>query len=385
MEIEIPEFDAPSWLNSQDATTIQRRMMENLPEGIDRTEGGFPWDLTKPTALEKAEALQFHMIQALKMMYSMWATGAWLDLHGLEVKLERKLRTKAEGTVTVKGNDGIIIPQGFIFATAATVTTESKRYQSIESAQIISGSVDIHVESVEAGAEYNTPEDTVVLMETPLGGITSITNCDVITGGADDETDDDYRKRIIEAERSGSFTGCDSDYVRWAKEVAGVSSVVYVNPLWNGPGTVQVLVADSNGNKVNEDVIERVYNHIVSPDDRSARLAPIGADVTVDSVKAFSIDIAYDFICKEGINADDIHTSFEDGVIKYFADEAVGNLQISYNRIRAIIEGIEGVVRLLYLDIVADGNQELAEAEIVKMPLGHYPELKSIERKVIEA
>ena len=43
------------------------------------------------------------------------------------------------------------------------------------------------------------------------------------------------------------------------------------------------------------------------------------------------------------------------------------------------------MIRLLYLDIVADGNQELAEAEIVKMPLGHYPELKSIERKVIEA
>jgi len=48
-------FVAPSWLENQDAGTIHQRMMKTLPEDIDDTEGGFPWDFTKPTALEKAE------------------------------------------------------------------------------------------------------------------------------------------------------------------------------------------------------------------------------------------------------------------------------------------------------------------------------------------
>ena len=48
------EFKAPSFLNDQDAETIHKRMMEELPPDIDDTEGGFPWDFTKPTALEKS-------------------------------------------------------------------------------------------------------------------------------------------------------------------------------------------------------------------------------------------------------------------------------------------------------------------------------------------
>jgi hypothetical protein len=64
-EMPIPEFKAPSFLNDQDAETIHKRMMDELPPDIDDTEGGFPWDFTKPTALEKAEMLEFHLVETL--------------------------------------------------------------------------------------------------------------------------------------------------------------------------------------------------------------------------------------------------------------------------------------------------------------------------------
>ena len=57
------DFVIPSWLNDQDAETIHKRMMAALPADIDDTEAGFPWDLTKPSALEKAELLQFHLVE----------------------------------------------------------------------------------------------------------------------------------------------------------------------------------------------------------------------------------------------------------------------------------------------------------------------------------
>lgn len=76
-----PVFVPPSWLNDQDAETIHKRMMEALPADIDDTEGGFPWDMTMPTALEKAEMLEFHLVETLKLMQPMWAYGEWLDYH----------------------------------------------------------------------------------------------------------------------------------------------------------------------------------------------------------------------------------------------------------------------------------------------------------------
>ena len=87
----IPEFIKPSWLDDQDANTIQARMMGTLPEDIDDTEGGFPWDFTMPTALEKAEMLEFHLIETLKIMHPMWSYGEFLDYHaqGVGIKSEQ--------------------------------------------------------------------------------------------------------------------------------------------------------------------------------------------------------------------------------------------------------------------------------------------------------
>ena len=82
------EFIMPDWLKNQDAETIHRRMMARLPPDIDDTEGGFPWDFTKPTALEKAELLQFHLVETLKIMFPEWSYGEYLDLHAQRVAFE---------------------------------------------------------------------------------------------------------------------------------------------------------------------------------------------------------------------------------------------------------------------------------------------------------
>ena len=91
----IVPFKPPEWLGGMSSRSIQERMMQNLPLDIDKTEGGFVWDLTFPTALEKAELLQFHLIRALHMMHHMWAEGRWLDYHAHENGLVRKPKNKA--------------------------------------------------------------------------------------------------------------------------------------------------------------------------------------------------------------------------------------------------------------------------------------------------
>ena len=65
-------------------------------------------------------------------------------------------------------------------------------------------------------------------MMDPIAGVTLVNNADKITGGAEEEDDESLRLRIAEYdETSGeSFVGCDADYIRWAKEVSGVGTVL---------------------------------------------------------------------------------------------------------------------------------------------------------------
>ena len=64
------------------ADEIHRRMMAELPDDIDDMPGGFPYDMTRPAALEKAELINFHLARALMIAFPQFAWDEWLDLHG---------------------------------------------------------------------------------------------------------------------------------------------------------------------------------------------------------------------------------------------------------------------------------------------------------------
>ena len=114
--MSLVEFKQPDWLNGQSARAINQRMMEGLPDDLDKVEAGFIWDLTMPSAEEKSELLQYHMVLALKTMFHMWANGRWLDYHAHDCGLNRKEANKSYGYVTVTGDPGTVIKEGFIFS-----------------------------------------------------------------------------------------------------------------------------------------------------------------------------------------------------------------------------------------------------------------------------
>ena len=57
-----PEFIRPDFIENNSADEIHQRMMNNLPADIDDMPGGFPYDFTKPAALEKDEFINYHMV-----------------------------------------------------------------------------------------------------------------------------------------------------------------------------------------------------------------------------------------------------------------------------------------------------------------------------------
>lgn len=340
------EFTPPEFVDGAEPEEIQQRMMDALPDGIDDMPGGFPYDFTMPTAIEKSELIQFHLVRTLMLMFPQYAWGDWLDLHAAAAGIERRPAGYASGSVTVTGDPGTVIPDGAIFCTEATDSTPALEYAA-DSMAIIpeSGSVTVEVTAVEAGRESNTKKNTVVFALTSIKGLSTVNNPDDITGGTDVESDEDLLERIEEENfRDGAtFIGNDSDYIRWAKEVVGVGDCIVV-PTWNGPGTVKLIIVDSNGEPANTRLIEAVYDHIVSPHDRSLRLLPTAcAELTVEAATTKKIS----YTCT-GLVYDDttdiptIVSQFKELVMKEYSEAKVEGILV-YNQVRPLITDIPGV------------------------------------------
>lgn len=351
------EFVSPEFIDNSDPDTIQARMMNNLPVDISDMPADFPYDFTMPTAIEISRLIQYNLTRTLMLMFPMWAWGEWLDLHGVSAKVTRKQASRASGHVTVTGTPGTVIEEGTVFCTEGTTDVEPIEFATTAK-EIIpeSGMVDIAVASVMAGAAYNVTRNTVILQKQANKNIASVTNENPIRGGTDEEDDDTYRERILEKLRSAevSFVGCDADYVRWAKEVSGVGSAV-VKPEWKGPGTVKVVIADPEGRAVGEETLQAVEDYIVSSKDRSRRLAPIGASVTISTVQDMSVTYKAILKLEDDYSIDNIKEAFLAGLKSYYKT-AKNNSEIRYTVVAALLSNTDGVVDFSDFMINSDTN-----------------------------
>lgn len=349
--MSLVEFKQPDWLDGQEARAINRRMMAELPDDIDKTENGFVWDMTMPTALEKAELLQYHMVLALKTAFYMWAEGRWLDYHAHDCGLTRKDANKAYGYVTVTGDPGVVISQGFIFSVPSDSREPAIDYETLTEATIPEeGEIDIAVQAVVAGKSSNITNDKITIMRSPIKGITHITNKDAITGGAEAESDEALRQRIddVWAGRESSYVGNNADYKRWAMEVPGVG-YAHTIPEYNGPNSVKVVVVDADGLPANEQICSAVYTYIFGTHRKDlARLAPVGViDFAVVPPSPVKIKYSFDLKLEDGSDIETVKSEFKSALSTYYSslatDENVSCF-VKYVQAAAVLAGkVEGV------------------------------------------
>lgn len=364
-------FILPAFLEEADADKIQARMMKELPEDIDDMPGGFPWDFTMPTALVISEFVQDRFVRVLQLMYPQFAWENWLDLHGTRVNVTRRDARKATGVITVTGRVGTTIPAGTVFCTPATDTVASVLFTTDEDALIIEDSVDIPITAVEAGVGSNVRAGSVSIAFRPITGVVSIANAEAVTGGTDIEDDETYRERILEAYRAEAhFTGCPADYVRWAREVSGVGFAVCI-PEWDGPGTVKLVISDSNGEPASQAILSEVYEHIMSTSEASLeRLAPIGATLTV--VAPSPVEVTYTCYVKidDDYTMNQIREACTKNLEAYYA-EAITDGELKYADCFAIITQTEGVY---------DAKDFLLNGDTENIPIsqGEYPKTLAV-------
>ena len=339
------EFVLPEFLQTgTSAEEIHARMMDMLPDDIDKTEAGFPWDFTRPTAMIAAELLQFYLPEVIKLMFPQWSTGQYLDYLAAMAQTERKPANYATAVLKIIGEPGVTIGQGEVFATESENGVPSIEFATLESVEIGSaGKVEVTVQALTPGVDSNVNPGTIVLMSEPIKGITSVTNPKRASGGTAEESDDELRERILEAnaQMDVSYVGNNADYKRWAEEVPGIGTAIVV-PEWNGPETVKIVCLDANGEAANQTLLTAVYNHIMAPDSPLDRLAPPNTILTVAAPELVNITYSFTPTLKSGYELDTVVEDFKQKLESYYKTTAADG-EVKYIQVHALLASVTGI------------------------------------------
>lgn len=337
-------FIKPSFLENQSMKEILTRMLATLPENIGKEENGWVCDLLAPAAIEKAQAIQFVLAEAIKNLVPKYSYGQILREHAANRGIVAKPAQKAEAILTIKARAGTVLPQGCSFSTSAQWNDSNILFTNLEEAIVPEeGTVEIRVQCQTEGKRGNVAAETIVLMTKPIKGVLSVVNSAPAFGGFDEESDESIRQRVVEYDQSQgeSFVGSPADYKRWAKEIGGVGGVKVISAQ-DDTGLVRLILTDENGDPASEAICEDVYNHIMSPEEEDKRLAPCNAFLKVTPPNKKEIYVTADVILKDGYGIEGVKKAFVEALIEYFKTESA-LLEVKYAEVGAVLIQTEGV------------------------------------------
>ena len=307
---------------------ITARMLSYIDDTYDKSEGQFIFDVLSAVARELSSSYE-SLNQILDQGFAETATAKNLDKKVEEYGLERKKAKAADGYVKVTGSEGAYIVQGEM------VASDELNYIFQENSQILNGEAKVRVLCQQTGTVGNVAAGAIKYFPKTLQGLSGVTNEEAFNNGYDEESDEDLRQRYYVKVRTPATSGNVYHYKNWAMSVVGVGGCKIV-PLWNGNGTVKVIILNSNKKSADEELVNNVYNYIEEQ-------RPIGATVTVVSAIEKMINISVKLSIENGYSQDVIKENIEKNIERFLASIAFQNSYISYAKIGAIILGSEGV------------------------------------------
>lgn len=191
----------------------------------------------------KVVAMAIHLVELraqwiYRQIFASLADAKHLERHAYEFGLARKQPSPATGRIVTTGTPGTVYPEGIGFLSDADL------YRTTGEAQASgNGTLVLRVYSEKTGAATNRAAGSALSLADaalfPSIGAQAAVDEDGLGGGADIETDESLRARVLDRKRRPPQGGAYSDYEQLARSVPGVIKA-WAWPFANGPGTVGV-------------------------------------------------------------------------------------------------------------------------------------------------
>lgn len=320
--------------------------LSRVPSDVDKREGSVIFDAIAPTCYKLAEYYA-QLDNFIDLVLADTAVGEYLDRVADERNLTRKPAVAAVRQVTA--SEAVTIGSRWaindIVYDITTLISAGLYSATCETAGSIGNSYTGQLSNID-----NTSDATVTLG-------------DIITPGEDEETDDALRARYMAKVQNPGTSGNAAHYKQWALEVPGCGGAK-VFPLWNGNGTVKILVVDSNM-AIDSMLPAKVLNYITCPDNPELQLNPIGATLTVESPTALIIDTTANVKLDGSQTLEQVQTAFAASLAEYLKSSVFTTYSVSYAKIGSLLLSTPGVAD--YNTLAVNGgtaNITLADTDI---------------------
>lgn len=318
---------------------------------VDHREGSYANTLVSVAAYQLYKLYQLFP-SLLSMAFPDEDAGEYIDKNAAQLGMTRAPGKKATATIKFTGTDGTVIPAG----TALYAPESGLQYLTTGDTMIISGMAEATAEAAEIGSDYNLPAGYITSMYVNVAGVVTVTNSTAAAGGVNEESDADFYARYHDRRTLPITSGNKNHYITWATETTGVS---YANclPLWNGNGTVKVVIAGDNRGPVDEVIRSACAAHI--EDER-----PIGATVTVVSVAEREIPLTAKVTLMPGHTTEQVGDQVETAVNELLKKRTFGEAAtIPFSRFLACLLQCPGVADYSELTVDGSGKAVTLDAE----------------------
>lgn len=135
--------------------------------------------------------------------------------------------------------------------------------------------------------------------------------------GRDEERKDEFYERYLESFRIAGFSGNVAAYKKHVNEMPGVGGCK-VFPVWDGPGTVKVVVIGADWHRITDYQVAEIQQDICPDPGMGYGFAPIDHDVTVVSVEETEISVSTSITFGNGYSWEGLQDAVRDAADGYF-------------------------------------------------------------------
>lgn len=337
--------------------TILNRMLSDINSSYDKSKGQFIYDILSSAAKEFESAYKSNEKEIIKKHIN---TAAGKDLEEIVkeyANIKRKKATYSTGTVKIVADIDSKYFKGDLVSIGSINYAADKDYIADDN-----GIIEANVICTILGSVGNTKENTIIYFPKTLSGLKSVTNAKAFTNGYDEETDAELRSRYYEKIGDPETSGNVAQYRAWAKSVIGVGDAKVID-CWSGPGTIKIVLINSNREAASTELINNVKSYIESV--RPACSGTLIVESATTTIININVTLNTD---TTNYNLDEIKKDVESNIKNYLKNVSFEQSTIAYFAIADKIFNSKGVKNISELKINGDvSDVKITDTQIAEL------------------
>lgn len=347
---------------------LMEKKLAMIDDRRDKRQGSVIYDAMAPNAAETATFYsELEMLE--NRTFADTATGMDLTKRCKERGILRKAAVKATFYGTFTNKDGEI----YALKSGERFFLEEYYYQVL----FLEEDGKRYVLECETAGECGNSYLGTLLPVSHLEGLAKATLTELRTDGEDEESDEALRKRYMQSFSADAFGGNVADYKQKVGAMQNVGGVK-VEPVWQGGGTVKLVIIDQGFKAPSTEELKQLQNQI-DPQTKGLGegIAPIGHKVTVVGVTEVGCTIKMDITWHKDADQEQAKLEIKQKIEAYLLELRKGWADTTYVVVRSSY--LEAAV--LYVAGVLDVQNCTINQQSGNLQLQHYeiPILKTVE------